>query len=132
MTIRYLKELIKDLPDDMRIHADNGISFFDGEEFLCGFVVCKNISDERFVSDKRFILQTRKDLNVKEELEGLCDYAVENNIDDYDFWNEVSERGFKPSDFDDLEWATINYNMYVNGMSYPDAYDIYRKEVLNK
>lgn len=109
MTIRHLKEIIKDLPDDMRVYADNGgKGMFSGSEFLCGFGATHD-------GECRFILQTEEDFNVAEELEAWCEYAGENDIDEQDFWTEFVEHGYKPEDFDDADrtqWAYENLKNY--------------------
>ena len=93
MTIRKLKEMIKDLPDDMRICADDGSNgmFSDNNEFLT-LVVAKDI-------DSMCVLQTRDDFDTVEELEAWCEWATENNMDEQDFWTEFYERGYVPADF---------------------------------
>lgn len=120
MTIRHLKELIKDLPDDMRVYADNGgHGIMTGSEFLCGFGVSNNKAKDDVIYEHRFVLQTREDFDVAEELEAWCEYAAENNIDEQDFWTEFAERGFVPADFNDLErenWAADNLRNYGLGL----------------
>lgn len=110
MTIRKLKEIIKNLPDDMRVYADNGSKgmFTDNTEFVCA----------PYYKDM-LVLQTSEDFDVAEELRARCEYASENEIDEQDFWDDIDECGYKPEDFpsDMLEWATVNYNHYVNGIN---------------
>lgn len=93
MTIRKLKELIENLPDDMRIYADDGSNgmFSDNNEFLT-FVTSG-------VDENMCVLQTREDFDTSDELEAWCEYANENNMDEQDFWIEFSERGYVPADF---------------------------------
>ena len=105
MTIRKLKEIIKDLPDDMRIYRDyTGLSVCDDDEFI-SLVTYKNNNDV-------CILQTRDDIDVNSELEARCDRAVEEFESDLDFWMDVVDIGFKPSDFEDSEHAEENMKNY--------------------
>lgn len=109
MTIRKLKELIKDLPDDMRICADDGSMgmFSDNNEYLT--LVTKKGNTEMCV------LQTRDDFETAEELDAWCEWASENNVDEQDFWIEFAERGYVPADFYDEEkeaWADKNLRHY--------------------
>ena len=91
MTIRKLKELIENLPDDMRIYADDGSNglFSDNNEFI---TMEKN--------NNMCVLQTRKDIDVASELEMWCKYAFDDNCDEQDFWTEFTEMGFVPADFE--------------------------------
>ena len=114
MTIRKLKELIKDLPDNMRICADDGSMgmFSDNNEYLT--LVTEKGNAEMC------ILQTRKDFETAEELDAWCKFASENNMDEQDFWIEFSERGYVPADFSPYgmvdeereEWADKNLRNY--------------------
>lgn len=107
MTIKRLKEMIADLPDDMRIYADDSsYSLFgnDASEFCC------IAASPQF--PKMCILQSKSDIDVGEELYGMAEYAEEENWEEQDFFIEAYERGFKPEDFDDPEWAEKQYENY--------------------
>lgn len=99
MTIRFLKELIKDLPDDMRIYADDGSSgmFSDNNEFLTLLTQKGN--------SEMCVLQTREDFDVSAELYTWCEWASENNYDEQSFWIEFAERGYVPADFSSANWV---------------------------
>lgn len=115
MTIKHLKEIIADLPDDMRVYADNGFTILKGEEFLCGFGITNGRNSKDPDYEERFVLQTKRDFNVVEELEAMCEYVMENDIDEQDFWTVFVERGFKPEDFADAEreaWAKEQLENY--------------------
>lgn len=109
MTIRKLKEIIKDLPDDMRVCADDGSygMFSDNNEFLSLVYA--------YGSDDMCVLQTRDDFETDKELEAWCKYAFEHDVDEQDFWSEFAERGYVPEDFHDEErarWARENLENY--------------------
>lgn len=95
MTIRKLKEMIADLPDDMRVFADDGRDFFrDNSEF-----VCISASDQENMA----VFQTKNDIDVEEELKAMADAAIDEGWSDDDFYREAMERGYKPEDFHDPE-----------------------------
>ena len=111
MTIKKLKEIIKDLPDDMRVYADDGINsiFDDNSEFVDLFTIKNN--------EKVAILQTKKDFDVAAELEAQLNYAadIENEVDEQDFWTDFSEWGYSVSDFannDQREYARTQLENY--------------------
>ena len=109
MTIRKLKEIIADYPDDMRIYADDGSMgmFSDNSEFL---VICSIVGN-----DKMCVFQRRDDFETDIELEAWCKWASENNIAEQDFWIEFTERGYVPADFYNEEkeaWAYENLKNY--------------------
>ena len=108
MTIKLLKETIKDLPDDMRICADDGSNgfFSDNSEFLS---LCTLIGNE-----KMCVLQTRHDFDTVNELNAWLESASKNNENEPDFWMEVSERGFIPADFgpENEDWAREQMENY--------------------
>ena len=67
MTIRKLKEMIADLPDDMRVYADDGTDFFKGNsEFLC-----ISASEEFSMA----VFQTRNDFEPVEETEAMLGWS---------------------------------------------------------
>ena len=110
MTIRLLKELISDLPDNMRIYADDGTNgtFDDNNEFLT-LVTNGNMC----------VFQTREDIDTVEELKAWCKRASEENWQEVDFWMEFAERGYVPADFstngvdeEKEQWADENLRNY--------------------
>lgn len=108
MTIKMLKEAIKDLPDDMRICADDesrGL-FSDNSEFLS---LCAAVGN-----DKMCVLQTRHDFDTVNELYSWLENASESNQDEQDFWTEVYERGYTPADFgsEKEDWAREQMKHY--------------------
>ena len=108
MTIKYLKELIKNLPDDMRVCADDGDhGMFEGNsEFLTLVYTPKR---------DKCVLQTKNDFDLENELEAMLEFASENDIDEQDFWTTFSETGYKYTDFEDEEeqnWAKEQLENY--------------------
>ena len=107
MTIRMLKELIKDLPDDMRVYADDGSygMFSDNNEFLT-----------TPHHNNMLVLQTRNDFDVADELAAWLDHvANECDTSEQDFWIEFYERGYVPEDFgipDKISWARKQMENY--------------------
>ena len=109
MTIKKLKELIKNLPDNMRVYADDGSKgmFSDNSEFLI-LAYTENKND-------MCVLQTRNDFNTNEELEAMCNYFAEENYEEQDFWIDFYETGYHWWDFDDeerREWAKEQLENY--------------------
>ena len=109
MTIKKLKELIKDYPDDMRIYADDASegTFTNNSEFLIIYSIVGN--------DKMCVLQTRNDFETDIELDAWCEAAFKNNVDEQDFWTEFYEMGYVPADFYNAEkevWAYKNLRHY--------------------
>ena len=106
MTIRKLKEMIADLPDDMRVYADDGLrSLKENSEF-----VCISVSNR----DNMAVFQTANDFDVVEKTEAMLDYFSDIELDEQDAWIEIYERGYKPEDFADPNWAReqmINYGL---------------------
>ena len=105
MTIRKLKEMIADLPDDMRVYADDGTDFFKGNsEFLC------IAASEEF---SMAVFQTRNDFEPIEETEAMLQYFSEHDEwNEVDAWLEFYDRGYKPEDFADSDWARENMENY--------------------
>ena len=105
MTIRKLKEMIADLPDDMRVYADDGTDFFKGNsEFLCISV------SEKF---SMAVFQTRNDFEPEEETEAMLQYFSEHDEwDEVDAWMEFYDHGYKPEDFADPDWAREQMENY--------------------
>ena len=104
MTIRKLKEMIANLPNDMRIYADDS-SFLgdDCSEFYTIFVSPRT---------QKAIFQTAKDFDTIEETKAILDYYFENDLDEQDAWMELSEYGYKPEDFADPEYAKTQMENY--------------------
>ena len=104
MTIKKLKELIENLRDDMRVYADDGIrSRKENSEFIC-------ISPSK--DDNMAVFHTANDIDVVEETEAMLKYFFENNIEEQDAWIEIAERGYKPEDFADPDWAREQMENY--------------------
>ena len=93
MTIRKLKELIENMPDEARIYLDDGRSFFEGNSE----VVCL-VRGEWGYKDK-VILQTKNDIDLEEELDARLDYYRENDWDEYDSLLNLSDMGYTLEDF---------------------------------
>lgn len=105
MTIKKLKELIADLPDDMRVYADDGrFSMFENpSEFIC--LVTNN-------RDDKCILQSEADIEVEDVLSELAELAFDYGWSDDDFYREALERGFTADDFPDPEKAKQDMENY--------------------
>ena len=104
MTIRKLKEMIADLPDDMRVYADDGTDFFKGNsEFLC------IVASEEF---PMAVLQTRNDFEPVEETEAMLQCFSDGEWNEVDAWLEFYNRGYKPEDFADPNWAREQMENY--------------------
>ena len=107
MTIKKLKEMIQNLPDDMRIYADDSSYDMFGDD--ASEFVCLVTSD---TAPGMAVLQSKRDIDIKEETSSMCEIAAEFDWDEQDFWTEVHERGYKPEDFYDSEWAEENLKHY--------------------
>ena len=107
MTIKKLKEIIKNLPDDMRVYADDGSigMFSDNSEFLIAPY-----------KGNMLVLQTRGDFDVADELDAWLKHEADTyNTNEQDFWIEFSERGYIPEDFgipDKIAWAREQMKNY--------------------
>lgn len=91
MTIKHLKEMIKDLPDDMRVYDSRDLE--SPEEFVSCFV-CDN-GRKTF-----FTFETRDDFDVETELEAMFDHFVDNDIDELDGAMLLVDMGYTAEDFD--------------------------------
>ena len=111
MTIRKLKELIANIPDDARIYLDDGQrDLFDGiSEIVEVTHFCEPYNNVVF-------LRVRDDFDVIEELEEKCEYYSENDIDEEDAIIDLDEHGYTPDDFSydpvRYEWAKENFENY--------------------
>lgn len=97
MTIKMLKKKIENLPDDMRIYADDGdCSMFSNNSEFVALVSYKNMC----------IIQTKKDFDVNEE---ITSWYKENEDN---FWNDFYESGYDYDDFKDtnLQEKALKYN----------------------
>ena len=104
MTIRKLKEMISNLPDDMRVYADDGLrSRKENSEFVC-------IASSSY--DNMAVFQTANDIDAEEETNAALACFSENDWDECDAWIELSERGYKPEDFHDPDWAREQMENY--------------------
>ena len=94
MTIKRLKEIIENLPDDMRIYADDGDygMFNNNSEFVLAVPY-----------DNMCVLQTKNDFDVNDEVTSHYNAAKKNGLDENTFWNEFYELGYDYDDFDDFE-----------------------------
>ena len=103
MTIRKLRELIRDLPDDMRIYADDGSHgmFSDNNEYLTLLTQKGN--------SEMCILQTRNDFETPEELNAWYNWVIIGDRNELDFWTEFIERGYEPEDFGDEDRIKMAY-----------------------
>ena len=96
MTIRRLKEIIADMPDDLRICLDDG----DLSEVVC---VVSYVPPTPY--DGKCILKTKNDFDVADELEARLEYAWENSVDEETFYWDFIEDGYVPEDFGDEDLA---------------------------
>ena len=104
MTIKKLKELIQDIPDDARVYLDRKpLELIDSED---------EVIDVTHFADpygKIVLLRTRDDLDVSAELEGFLTFCSEEDIDQYDAFLELGECGYVLKDFaydpERYEWA---------------------------
>lgn len=110
MTIRRLKEIIADMPDDLRICLDD----LDLSEVVCAVTF---VPPTRY--DGKCILQTKNDFDVVEELNARLEWASENDIDELDFWMDFVEDGYEPEDFGDKQ-QEIHARRYLreHGLTY--------------
>lgn len=94
MTIKNLKEIIANMPDNARIYLDDGYTFTEGNSEVI------NIS---YVANSRTgdmaILQTKNDIDVAEELEARFEYYSENDWDELDAVMDMLEDGYVLDDF---------------------------------
>ena len=93
MTIKKLKQIIEDMPDDARIYLDDGTSFFDNNSEVLCFVKGSGINN------KKIILQTRNDLDIEEELTARINFYEDEEWDEYDMFLDLGEDGFTLDDF---------------------------------
>lgn len=114
MTIRKLKELIADLPGNMRVYADNGSvgMFSDNSEFVT-VLTAYGVND-------MCVLQTKRDFDVNEEVTSMRDHFVKKDTDDIhkqDFWYLFHELGYSyddfknPADQDEAKKNLIKYGL---------------------
>lgn len=104
MTIKKLKEMIADLPDNMRIYADDGIGFFKGNsEFLC-IAACDEVG--------MAVFQTANEIETEEETTAILNWFEGSDWEEQDAWIEMHELGYKPEDFADPEYARKQMEHY--------------------
>lgn len=104
MTIKKLREMIADLPDDMRVYADDGLrSRKENSEFVC--IAASS-------QDNMAVFQTANDIDVEEETADALEYFEEYGWEEQDAWSELVERGYKPDDFADSDWAREQMENY--------------------
>lgn len=115
MTIRKLKELITNLPGDMRVYADDGSvgMFSDNSEFVTVVLTAHG-------ANGMCVLQTKRDFDVNEEVTSMRDHLVKKDTDDIykeDFWHLFSELGYSyddfknPADREDAKKNLIKYGL---------------------
>jgi len=99
MTIGYLKKMIAELPDNMRIYADDGLynMFDDNSEF----VTIELVSNSK--NNNMCILQTKNDFETDNEIMAWYEQVKAGIIDEDTFWNNFYETGYDYDDFKDLE-----------------------------
>lgn len=92
MTIKRLKKIIENLPDDMRIYADDGKfgTFSNNSEFVL-LIPYQNMA----------VLQKKSDFDVNNEVTSHYNAAKRNGLDANTFWNEFYELGYDYDDFAD-------------------------------
>ena len=92
MTIKRLKEIIENLPDDMRIYADDGKTgmFTNNSEFILAIP-----------HGDMCVLQTKNDFDVDNEITTWYSIAKYNGIDANAFWKSFYELGYDYDDFVD-------------------------------
>ena len=91
------------------MYSDDGDELFEGNSEIVTFVTQKKSPQ------KMCVLQTKDDFDVKEELDAMCQWAIENDYDEQSFWMEFDERGYVAYDFEDedrIEWAERNLKDY--------------------
>lgn len=94
MTIKMLKKKIENLPDNMRICADDGdCGMFSNNSEFVALVPYKNMC----------VIQTKKDFDVSREIIPWYEQVKLGNIDENTFWNEFYELGYDYDDFNDFE-----------------------------
>ena len=105
MTIKKLKEMIANMPDDARIFADNGSRLFENNsEFVC-------IVSQAGHPDK-VVFQSTADIDTKEELRAMGEAAIDEGWSDADYYAEALERGFAPEHFADPQHARQQMQSY--------------------
>lgn len=111
MTVRRLKEMLANLPDDARIYADDGTngSFEGNSEFV---EMCYSSQFPKVV-----IFQTKDDFDYVEELEAKLTHYLEEDWEECDAITDLSEHGYVPEDFkyDDAqyEWALVRASEFA-------------------
>lgn len=103
MTVRRLKEMLANLPDDARIYADDGTDgSFEGNSEFVEMCYCSWFP-------KKVIFQTRDNFDYVEELEAKLEHYSEENWDEIDKIRDLAEHGYVAEDFDydddRHEWA---------------------------
>ena len=96
MTIKRLKKIIENLPDDMRIYADDGARgmFTNNSEFVLAVVLA-------VPHGNMCVLQTKNDFDVNNEITAFYSTAKNNGIDANAFWKSFYELGYDYDDFVD-------------------------------
>ena len=102
MTIRELKKLIENLPDDMRIYADDGDygMFSSNSEFVA------LVYDETL---EMCVLQTKEDFDINNEIKSWYEQVKKQTIDEKNFWKDFYEKGYLYEDLTDPEMKEKAY-----------------------
>lgn len=104
MTVRMLKEMLENVPDDARIYADDGDGgMFEGNSEFVELCYCEQFPH-------MIVLQTKRDFDYVDELEAKLEYYSEENWNKTDMVMELFEHGYVAEDFDydddRFEWAS--------------------------
>lgn len=110
MTVKQLREAIEGLPDDYRIILDNGKSEADDHnEILSVFTYFRHGRDEQ---PRVVVLQTRDDLDVKEEINSfMFHYLCNVDLRPSEAISLLEEFGFKSDDFKKSDYYDF-YRLY--------------------
>lgn len=103
MTVRMLKKMLENVPDDARIYADDGAGMFEGNSEFVELCHCKQFPH-------MIVLQTKHDFDYVYEIEAKLEHYSEENWSETDMVMELSEHGYNAEDFkyddDRFEWAS--------------------------
>ena len=103
MTVRMLKKMLEDVPDDARIYADDGCGMFEGNSEFVELCDCEQFPH-------MIVLQTKHDIDCVDALEATLEYYSKENWNKMDMVKDLSEHGYVAEDFeyddDRFEWAS--------------------------
>lgn len=109
MTVRKLKELLANIPDDERVYLDNGDDTFNGDE-----VIDVSFIRNAFGSKHRVLVRTRDNLDMSAAIEGILKYYSEDNWDENDAFDDLDEYGITLDDFKYDEQRYEYAKQYMN------------------